>query len=488
MGSAVQLHVVLTENWAEKRRYISLNHIWGSNTTVKLTKEMYDAYQYRIPTEDLSRKYIDAIQHGHCNISAASSISANEGLFYERDAARARPHVIVPGNNLDPAVVKQRMDGEWYSPLDKEPLYSRGWVCQERLLSTRNVSFARHLVYFECVKEMGSELPDVEDGGQEGSLRNRNTDLNEQLFSLRTLREHRNPHDAWKAVVEFYSGCDQTYPTDKLVALPGVAQIFHERIKSTYLAGIWSNNFLEGLAWQRSRYSTHPKTKNTEYLAPSWSWVSVNVQVEYSYSEYGFQSLVECEEVNTVPHGTDPFGRVQSGSLRLRCYPIPLLLDYGKILKHTECKGWEFGWLMDTALNTFISEVSYGDHFSCTLDATCTMDDHKVHQFAAGVKYYTVPLLTEFDPGVETSFLILEPLTPTWGLYRRLGLCNHSSSLPLYYDHDDNNNRNSDMGGDMPAICQEGLSLGMSFQYSRVLAHMIRALQEAFGRCLIAII
>ncbi|KAK8091988.1 HET-domain-containing protein [Apiospora hydei] len=553
VGPATRLRVVLTETWAEKKRYVSLSHQWGSNpTTLTLTKATYDLYRECIPMDDLPRKYIDAIQaaqqlgvqylwidslciiqddekdwaaesaqmhrvyrHGFCNLSAASSSSSNEGLFYNRDATWLRPHVIILGNsNIHPAVVTQPgRDTEWHARLDKEPLYSRAWVCQERLLSTRNISYARHLVYFECAKEMSSELTKDskgEHGAQATSFRSRRNTYGEQPLSLRTLGEHPSPHDAWKTIVEYYSGCDLTYPTDKLVAISGVARVFHERFQSPqYLAGLWSDNLLEGLAWQRSSaYPERPRGgRYADYLAPSWSWVSMNAQVDYKqfrYGGYDYQPLADIEEVNTVPHvGSDPFGRVRSGSLRLRCYAIPLQLDYDEFRARTTLTGREFELQLARAAETFVpKQHSSLGRVDCKLDDnTRDSRDHKGVQVATGTRYYLVPLLTQFEPDVTTRFLVLEPLTPAWGLFRRVGLLHLSPrSNPVFStlrDSHSDDNSNSDVGSDMPAICQEGLALGLPLEHCRVLGRMIRASEKvevpamertADGRCLITII
>ncbi|KAK7960870.1 hypothetical protein PG988_012084 [Apiospora saccharicola] len=433
-------------------------------------------YQDHIPTEDLPRKYIDVIQaaqqlgvqylwidslciihddladwefessqmrkvyqHGYCNPSAASSTSSNDGLFYKRDATWVRPHVIVPGNNSEPIVATQVMDMEWYSRLDEEPLYGRAWVCQERLLATRNISFARHL------GEVDAQVKNVRNGTLDG-----------QLFSLRALGEHQSPHDAWKTVVEYYSGCDLKYPTDKLVAIIGRGSC---------------------LTWQRPKHLPSPRARNTEYIAPSWSWVSTNTQVNYGHSCHEYHTLADCEEVGTVPYGNDPFGRVQSGRLRLRCDAIPFQLE--------------------SALGTFVQEGFRSVFVACVLDDNTTYaGDQNVYQVVAGSRYYAVPLLSYHQPYENTPCLILEPLMPAWGLYRRVGLYHlHPSYEPEVSSHRDNNHK--EVAGDMPAICKEGLSLGVSLEHCRVLARMIRASQEADvpaseraadGRCLINII
>ncbi|KAK8057575.1 heterokaryon incompatibility protein-domain-containing protein [Apiospora saccharicola] len=259
--------------------------------------------------------------------------------------------------------------------------------------------------------------------------------------------------------------------------LSGVARVFHERIKSTYLAGIWSDKLLLGLTWQRPKHLPSPRARNTEYIAPSWSWVSTNTQVNYGHSCHEYHTLADCEEVGTVPYGNDPFGRVQSGRLRLRCDAIPFQLE--------------------SALGTFVQEGFRSVFVACVLDDNTTYaGDQNVYQVVAGSRYYAVPLLSYHQPYENTPCLILEPLMPAWGLYRRVGLYHlHPSYEPEVSSHRDNNHK--EVAGDMPAICKEGLSLGVSLEHCRVLARMIRASQEADvpaseraadGRCLINII
>ncbi|KAK8123642.1 hypothetical protein PG999_003560 [Apiospora kogelbergensis] len=541
MGPAIRLRVVPTGAWTEKKRYISLSHQWGANPTAtpQLTKKTYDAYQDRIPMGRLPRKYIDAIQaaqqlgvqylwidslciiqddkkdweresaqmhrvyrHGFCNLSAASARSDDEGLFYDRDAVWLKPHVVIPGNNMKSLQITQYdCDSKWFVSLDNEPLYGRGWVCQERRLSTRNISYARHLVYFECASEMSSEISGGPAGGVQGqTIRNKRKE--EPLFSLRSLgiSESRASHDAWRRIVENYSACELTVPTDKLAAIAGVARVFHETIGSTYVAGMWTDNLLQALAWERSMPSLRrfPRPRYSEYIAPSWSWMSFHGPVGYFPTEDSQHAYADCEEVRTVPYGIDPFGRVRSGTLRLRCYAIPLVL----------AKRDKFGnshYSRESAVLTAVGK--YIPRSSPDIVAECWLNDDPMEESpreeygtaAAGPRYYAVPLFSELGSVTSrTPFLLLEPRTPIWGLYRRVGVGNLHVVRPgeryVGSSSDDDEDR---IVGDMPAICQKGRTLGVPLSICRSLANMVAASDQADipahertddGRCLITIV
>ncbi|KAK6822765.1 heterokaryon incompatibility protein [Apiospora arundinis] len=135
------------------------------------------------------------------------------------------------------------------------------------------------------------------------------------------------PQMAWQQIVEFYSTCKLTVPTDKLVAIGGIARAFHERTGSKYVAVLWTDSLLQGLAWQRfwPGLRRSPRVKYSEYIAPSWSWMSHNGPVAHA-PVYERHAYAECNEVSTVPYGTDSFGRIRSGTLRLHCYAVPLVL------------------------------------------------------------------------------------------------------------------------------------------------------------------
>lgn len=92
-----------------------------------------------------------------------------------------------------------------------------------------------------------------------------------------------------------------TFPTDKLIALSAIAQVFGERWQLSYLNGQWKERIPRDLLWcvlrpQRCRLGINH--------LPSWSWASVVNRVSYGNPLQRTETLpvlarlIECETVN----------------------------------------------------------------------------------------------------------------------------------------------------------------------------------------------
>jgi hypothetical protein len=81
---------------------------------------------------------------------------------------------------------------------------------------------------------------------------------------------------AWHQFVNELSGRRLAKPSDKLLAIAGLAAIIDNRTIGDYLAGIWSKDIAAGLSWGRT-YSL--LTAAPTYRAPSWSWASVDGKI-----------------------------------------------------------------------------------------------------------------------------------------------------------------------------------------------------------------
>ncbi|EEB96127.1 hypothetical protein MPER_04793, partial [Moniliophthora perniciosa FA553] len=134
---------------------------------------------------------------------------------------------------------------------------------------------------------------------------------------------------------------------DKLTALGGVAEQFHRvwhpqsegdsvilaQAQDRYLAGLWEKFLPQDLLWRKARDSL--RARPTLYLAPSWSWASVDGQailysaldqrldVEFMADPTQVKSceILECNvelDDERLPHG-----KVKSGSLKLRATMVP---------------------------------------------------------------------------------------------------------------------------------------------------------------------
>ncbi|CAH0032945.1 unnamed protein product [Clonostachys rhizophaga] len=106
-----------------------------------------------------------------------------------------------------------------YFHVHQSSLLSRGWVCQEWLLSRRILSFSRTVLFVQCQTEsprglLGDSVNGTAQYGSTGiSIRGIDT------LSSSTILE------SWFAVVEVYSGLElKILGEDRLIALAGVAK------------------------------------------------------------------------------------------------------------------------------------------------------------------------------------------------------------------------------------------------------------------------
>jgi hypothetical protein len=82
-------------------------------------------------------------------------------------------------------------------------------------------------------------------------------------------------------------------------------------LKDKYLAGLWRQNLETQLLWR----SLSPATAHRviEYIAPSWSWASLEGEIDTTESKVQF---LGCEVIPVSPDA--PYGAVSSVYLRIR--------------------------------------------------------------------------------------------------------------------------------------------------------------------------
>lgn len=91
----------------------------------------------------------------------------------------------------------------------------------------------------------------------------------------------------------------------------GIARLFQERIKAKYVAGIWSDEMLKGIAWQ----GLDGKTPFKDYSGPSWSWAGFNGIMAASDFDSGWKDVAHIEGWNAEPKNeANPHGEVKKGA------------------------------------------------------------------------------------------------------------------------------------------------------------------------------
>ncbi|KAK0649897.1 heterokaryon incompatibility protein-domain-containing protein, partial [Cercophora newfieldiana] len=332
----------MTETW----RYATLSHCWGLLQISRLLTTNQAEFKQGIRVSTLQPTFQHAIRvvamlglrylwidsfcilqdsatdwetesalmgkvyrHASVNIAATSSSDARGGLFFDRDPDLVQPFVAysAPANNANQ--IKMLEDG-WYvwkndmrwSRVGREPLNLRGWVLQERLLSTRTVHFAKSEMVWHCLEDLASEsVPYQFQSDLLAVPMNQIRDYTDIRIAIAAARTegHRISSQTrarlyrdWRKVLAHYSKCGLTKETDKLVAIFGVADELEQLTGDWCLAGMWRSQMPSCLLWLVS-WDTDSMDGKTiapdesrrelpaQWRAPSWSWASLELAINY---------------------------------------------------------------------------------------------------------------------------------------------------------------------------------------------------------------
>lgn len=335
-------------------------------------------------------------EHGCCNIAAAAASNSNGGLFRQRHPDALIPEIITL--EAEPTKTFRMYHPSLYTNLDREPLYKRGWVVQERMLAPRIASFGHREVFFECRQTLMCE-EDTKGEPRQKSLYWRGSQkiyppwasTFHRIMDLSSFPETEF-FEVWWYLIETYSSTNLTYGADKLIAISGMAKRLQDKRNITYLAGLWEHDIAGHLAWH-ARGRASDRVRPTTYQGPSWSWASVSAGVS-NYLTYFGKKPSSTPRVKLVswtidPVGEDAFGQLICASIRLRgdMYPVSIInSEDGK------------------------PRLEHGEDSALHLD---------YHDWTLPQEFYAMPVLVKRDGTV--SLLLLRALTPAKGTFVRVG-------------------------------------------------------------------
>lgn len=356
-------------------RYVALSHCWGTNPIIKTTKATLASFFECIDPSTLSRTFLDAVattrrlgirylwidslcivqddsedwereaasmaqvySQSLVTLAASAASDGSQGFLrnnfkypmievgYPSGGSRA-VHTIFVGSPLNR-----------FQSLPREPLNTRAWTLQERVLSPRILHYARDQLHWECRQAIRSEAGNppylsasqLEDGSyHDGWLTKIASDLmpKSQDDHEMTYAEYENAggmgyQHNWYGLVEAYTERNLCFDDDKLPALSGLARAYGIQHEGTYVAGLWSQDLVFGLLWYKK--TDEPLRRPARYRAPSWSWASVDGPVSFFTINGGLipEWLIEVEDLVcwTSLAGPDPFGKVTDGALTVTGY------------------------------------------------------------------------------------------------------------------------------------------------------------------------
>jgi hypothetical protein len=367
--------VKLIETNDVKYQYVCLSHCWGDSISpCSTTTTSYEENIQDIPWEKLSltfqdtiafaRKlqvryiWIDAIcimqdsnedwarevsnmaqifEGAYFTIAATASKDDSEGLHREEQGGLYNTHMIRTGQKgLREGKIHYRRRLPHFSIRSKRPQYAepvttfpllhRGWAAQERLLSPRVLHFTSTELVWECLEASGCqclqgsdpfynaetiEALDPKTSHASLVVPSAPLDVDEQLIAF--MR--------WQLLVREMSKTKLTLSKDKLPAFSGLAQQFHAGLPfvGDYRAGLWRADFENGLLW--GLHQAEIPIARPTWRAPSWSWASVEGQLNYPWA-FELRNNSECETsfievlgVETFPLHQDRYGELATASL-----------------------------------------------------------------------------------------------------------------------------------------------------------------------------
>lgn len=327
-------------------RYTTLSHCWGSIEFFKLTSSKLQTLMESIPIEQLSKVFQDAIdltrrigieyiwidslcivqdssedwtresemmgkvyECSWVNISATGFKNGSAGLFIRRNPSLLRPvkfnlNIQDTSRKEPSAVSKGRyycLEDFWDAGVTAAPLMQRAWVFQERVLASRVLHIGECQMFWECRQLEASEIfPE----GTPEHFKKRFKSVFSAAEDL--LEEHGDVAvlEIWGEMVADYNRKALTRSSDKLIAISGIAKIMQHFLKDELVAGLWKKHILQQLLWS-VRYLPSDSTRQTPtaYQAPSWSWASLNVAVEF-FPLYEANPLVTIKDI-VLKHGCE---------------------------------------------------------------------------------------------------------------------------------------------------------------------------------------
>jgi len=351
LGSSRSPSICLVNGGGRKERYIALSYCWGTGANFTTTTVTLASRQAGIPVTSLplllqdvvtvARRlsirfvWIDALcilqdsrpdwevqsakmgsvyAGAHLTLAAANAASVQERLLGPRDPNKwAGAGFSIPGAGGD--VGCRRPTLPLRSTGEIGPISTRGWTLQERLLSTRLLTYTDAAFRLECLTQSRMECQFRAAGPTQ----------------LGPPREGNHRVD-WETLVHWYTGRRLTVATDRLPAISALARQMRGSAGWTYAAGLWLETLPQGLCWRVG--GERPAGMQSDYVAPSWSWASVDGQVRYSGSfnaELTTQTITweaQAEHGEVLVEGENDLGTVGPGTyLEIVGQLMPCIID-----------------------------------------------------------------------------------------------------------------------------------------------------------------
>jgi Heterokaryon incompatibility protein (HET) len=378
-GENIAIRLRLQEDLAQlpDLHYATLSHCWGKSKHLVLKQSLLSQFREDIPLPDLPKTFQDAailmalldisylwidslciVQdskadwtkeahlmsrvygEAYLNVTATASKSDEEGIFDREKSLHSRPTCLLDLSG--PEISSKRCvcynATPWQQYVQASPWKERAWTFQEALLAPRTIHFARGLLLWECAEErtaenMPGQISESRFVPREGNDRLVKQALFDDGRELREETDRRiinsvevSSEHLWEDIVFQYTHGALSYPSDKLVAITGVARKFcsaRHLNPCTYLAGLWKEMLPANLLWRGEAHlnlfgGLRGRQRTQMYRAPSWSWAGIN-DGPISHPVRRKWEIWPIDVLDAyVISDDDPMGAVRGGSIKLK--------------------------------------------------------------------------------------------------------------------------------------------------------------------------
>jgi hypothetical protein len=254
-------------------------------------------------------------------LTIADSASANdqEGLFRTLDVEKNDSVEFECTSSKTGETRKIRAmpcQQSWQRMYENSPLSKTARALHERELSPRVLHFTAFEVLWECRTVKSTEGWPTENAVFRNEWPNSAPRI---LDTLENLGES-NAFDLWHEAVTKYTYRTGSSSGETYAVLGNLARLFRKHIPGEYIAGVWEEDFLRSLAWGAFSTTTagmRPAKRHDTYIAPSWSWASVDGPI--SFSAIKGQTSSSRERVPRI------INTHQKGSLSITSHNIELV-------------------------------------------------------------------------------------------------------------------------------------------------------------------
>ena len=327
----------------------------------------------------------------------------------------------------------------------EQPLSSRAWVLQERLLSTRILHFTSSELVWECKSESYCQCGLVGCDAQWGAGADPTSTKSLKLAFDHAIREASGAdpgelNNIWSELIKIYTSKSMSHKTDRLPAASGLIQRLQQANAGECFAGMWRKYLTEHMTWHLYPSDKSVHVRHETYVAPTWSWASVTAHVYFRKSLVSTaitgltvpkpNMVAEILDVQYTLAGLDPTGSLSDGVLTIRAPVLSAELLSSRRGKREESPCRSDG-------KKFVFEIRHpriGDTVEFVPDSVSDIDTSNIKQDVLCVQWTKQvdpqPVVAQlralgwrkrsFD--LASHFLVLRQSTKRPDKYERVGL------------------------------------------------------------------